>query len=445
MLVVRRRLIIWLIKAYIKKSKKILLISFFSGLLVFFAILLGSKYVKNLFTLNRLPVVGIVGSYRKENLPPIVLSKLSRGLTKVNSDKSISPDLATRYRISEKDKTYTFYLNDNIKFSDGSKLISTDILYNFSDVVIDKPDKNTIIFKLKNPYSPFLTTVSKPLFKKGYSGAGDYFILNIKFNGDFVQEATIGLRKNRFETIKYIFYPTEDALKTAFMLGEITQAEGLSDSVFKDIAFEDFPKTKVEKKISYSKLVALFYDTTDSTLSDRKIRLALSYAVPNTFNYGEKAYLPYSKNSLYYNTGIIERRKDVDHAKLLLPESKINLTISTLKKYKKTANEISESWEKIGIKTKIKEIDEIPDRFQIFLGDYSVPDDPDQYALWHSKQINNITKYKNLRIDKLLEDGRKTVNINERKKIYLDFQKYLLEDMPATFLYFPYEYRVIRN
>jgi peptide/nickel transport system substrate-binding protein len=58
---------------------------------------------------------------------------------------------------------------------------------------------------------------------------------------------------------------------------------------------------------------------------------------------------------------------------------------------------------------------------------------------------SSITRYKNLRIDKLLEDGRKTVNINERKKIYADFQRFLLDDMPASFLYFPYEYTVTRN
>ena len=31
------------------------------------------------------------------------------------------------------------------------------------------------------------------------------------------------------------------------------------------------------------------------------------------------------------------------------------------------------------------------------------------------------------------------------ENIYADFQKYLLEDAPAAFLYFPYEYDVIRK
>jgi DNA segregation ATPase FtsK/SpoIIIE-like protein len=66
-------------------------------------------------------------------------------------------------------------------------------------------------------------------------------------------------------------------------------------------------------------------------------------------------------------------------------------------------------------------------------------------VITNSKQANNITGYENKRIDKLLEDGRKTISQTERKKIYDDLQKYLLADAPAAFLYFPYEYTVTRK
>jgi peptide/nickel transport system substrate-binding protein len=116
-------------------------------------------------------------------------------------------------------------------------------------------------------------------------------------------------------------------------------------------------------------------------------------------------------------------------------------------RYKALAEQIKLLWEKIGVKVNIEIVDALPTSFQVFLGEFNVTKDPDQYALWHSSQINldNITNYKNLRIDKLLEDGRQTDDINERKKIYSDFQKYLLDDAPATFLYFPYEYQITRR
>ncbi|HSW48350.1 MAG TPA: ABC transporter substrate-binding protein [Candidatus Saccharimonadales bacterium] len=445
MVIIRKRLIFWLIKAYIKKSKKILIFSFLAGLLVFFAILFGSRYLKTLFSLHRYPVIGIVGTYEKNNLPLFIKSKLSRGLTRVEADGSVKLDLAQSYKITDHGKTYTFKLDPNAVFADGKTLESSDLNYNFSDVKIETPNKNAIVFRLKDTYAPFLSTVSQPVFKSGLIGIGDYFIKNIQLNGNFVQSLTLSRNNNRFETIKLIFYPTETALKDAFMLGEVTEAEGLRSAKFKSLAFQKFPKVTVLKTTDYSHLVTLFYATDDKILSDKKMRLALSYALPNEIEFGEKAYLPYSSNSIYFNSDITERSKDIDHAKLLLPNNNVKLTITTLRKYNQAAKVVADSWTKIGVKTDIKVVDEIPDRFQVFLSDFNVPKDSDQYSLWHSNQVSNITKYKNVRIDKLLEDGRKTTDINERKKIYLDFQKFLIEDMPATFLYFPYEYDISRT
>jgi ABC-type transport system substrate-binding protein len=61
--------------------------------------------------------------------------------------------------------------------------------------------------------------------------------------------------------------------------------------------------------------------------------------------------------------------------------------------------------------------------------------DPDQYLFWHSTQTKtNLTQTNNPKIDKLLEEGRQTFDQQERKKIYQEFQKILLEECPAIFL-----------
>jgi peptide/nickel transport system substrate-binding protein len=453
MIVFRRRLIFWLIKAYIKKSKKILLFSFLFGLIVFSTLLFGSRYFSKLIPTTKKVTIGVVGAYRQDNLPPVVVNYLSRGLTSVQEDGSIKPDLASSWDITDKGKTYTFHLKQNEYFRDGKEVTSDSIAYNFSDVTIEKPDKYTLVFKIKEIYSPFLVTVSRPVFKKGYVGVGNYQIEDIKLNGNFIQSMAIVSVKDKFDRKQFIFYPTEEALKTAFLLGEITEASGIDEDNLQSIPFDKFPNTKVTKGSTYSRLVALFFNTTDGVLSDEKIRLALSYAVPNDFKEGYRAHLPYSPKSIFYNTDVPEKEQDFEHAKLLLSSAntasdsaqKIFLTIKTLRKYKSTAESIAASWKNIGVETKIEEVDSIPDQFQIFLGDFNLAKDPDQYTLWHSEQPNNITKYKNLRIDKLLEDGRKTVNIEERKQIYADFQKYLVDDVPAIFLYFPTEYRLVRR
>ena len=354
--------------------------------------------------------------------------------------------------LKDNGRIYIFYLKKNQYFSDGKNVTSHTINYNFSDVTVQRPSDYTIIFKLKDAYAPFLITISKGVFGKGYVGVGNYKIDDVKLNGNFVQTLTMASVKNRFDTIRFQFYPSEEALKLAFLLGEISEASGLTNPMYEDINLSTMPNVKSEKMANYSRLVTLFYNTTDNILSDKIVRIALSYALPESFESGKKTYFPYSPESLYYNHTVSERKQDYEHAKGLLDSSQtasssgeLTVTIKTMKKYRKTADQIASSWKEIGIKTNIEEVEGIPATFQIFLGDFTVPQDPDQYSLWHTGQVNNITKYKNLRIDKLLEDGRKTVNATERKEIYMDFQRFLMEDVPASFLYFPYEYDIVRK
>ncbi len=68
--------------------------------------------------------------------------------------------------------------------------------------------------------------------------------------------------------------------------------------------------------------------------------------------------------------------------------------------------------------------------------------DLDPFSFWHSSQKKNpglnLALYDNKTSDKILEETRQTINPLERAKKYDDFQKVLLEDAPAVFLYSPY-------
>ncbi len=110
------------------------------------------------------------------------------------------------------------------------------------------------------------------------------------------------------------------------------------------------------------------------------------------------------------------------------------------------AEQIANHWREAGIKTTVQVSSIVPDEYQTFLTILDIPKDPDQYAFWHSTQTQtNLSGYKNPRIDKLLEDGRTQLAIEERRKIYLDFQRFLLEDIPAAFLYHPAIYTIKRK
>ena len=97
------------------------------------------------------------------------------------------------------------------------------------------------------------------------------------------------------------------------------------------------------------------------------------------------------------------------------------------------------------IQTNIK-ISNFPDtnNYQMLLIGQESSLDPDQYFMWHSGQATNFTNYKNTRIDSLLETGRQTIDFEERKTIYQEFQQYLLEDPPAIFLHYLNKFSIAR-
>lgn len=68
-----------------------------------------------------------------------------------------------------------------------------------------------------------------------------------------------------------------------------------------------------------------------------------------------------------------------------------------------------------------------------------ISDDPDKnYAWWHSSQVNggfNVFSYKNEKVDELLDKGRSTLDREQRKRIYHQFQREIHEDSPGIFLF----------
>lgn len=449
MIVFRRRLIFWLVKAYFKRWGRLIIIFFVLGLFGFFALRYAAIILPSKFPLLSRKTIGLTGTYTVDSLPTGILDKISRGLTKIGTDGSIHPDTAYKWKIEEDGKKYTFYLKNNIYFSDGTRLTSKQINYNFKDAKTFKPDDYTLVFKLKDAYSPFLITVSRPIFKEGFVGVGEYRIRDLKLNGSFVSSLDLSSENANPKILKYLFYPTEDSLKTSFMLGEVSQINGLHDINFNGESLSRNKSLKIEKKFNQNQLVSVFYNTSDPVMSDKKIREALTYATPDEFSNGKRNFSPFSPSSWAYSE-IGFYIQDFQRSRNLISQTDIAtkssvFNLKTLPQYENIAKVLQDNYKKINVNVKIYKVDSIPDNFQIFIGDFNLSKDPDQYLLWHSNQDNNITNYKNLRIDKLLEDGRKTVNTNERKKIYSDFQKYLLDDSPATFLYLPYTYTISRN
>jgi len=127
----------------------------------------------------------------------------------------------------------------------------------------------------------------------------------------------------------------------------------------------------------------------------------------------------------------------------------ITLTTVDNQEYGQVAKLISEFWNNINVKTEVNlvptnqiQVEVIKSRnFNALIYGEITGADPDPYAFWHSSQIGqaglNIADYINKEVDKLLEDGRLSLDFKARQEKYKKFQEIIAEDEPAIFLYSP--------
>ncbi len=427
--------------AYLTHFKGVIFLGVILGVVIFSLLSIFSPVIFR----GETEVIGITGRYHTNELPDSFLSLFGRGLTKITDSESVEPDLAYSWQTPDKGKTWIFKLRNDIVWQDGEKLTSNSINYDFSDVTIERPDKETLVFKLKDPFAPFPTVVSKPTFKKGLLGVGDWRVEKVTLAGTYIHEITAVGPKNSKKVFK--FYPTLDRTKLAYKLGEIDRINETLDPS----PFTSWKNTTVVTTPYKNQVVVLFFNTKDNLLGEKSLRQALTYTI-NKDSFGERAISPISPDSWAYNPQVKDYEYDSERAKELIDEldnkAKKNLNIKLVSSpvLLSIAEAIANDWKGLGVETVIQVSSIIPSDFQAYLTILDIPRDPDQYPLWHSTQENtNISKYSDPRIDKLLEDGRSELDMEERRRIYLDFQRYLLEDLPAAFLYHPIYYTIIRN
>jgi peptide/nickel transport system substrate-binding protein len=244
---------------------------------------------------------------------------------------------------------------------------------------------------------------------------------------------------------EFTFYQTEEQAILSFKLGEVNELLELSTPS----GLAHWGDVKIEKTTKYNRIVTLFYNMRDQRLQDKNLRQGLAYGVPELPN--ERAISPLSKTSWAYTENIRKYEYDPVQAKKLIDHTQIGtgsaeLTLSTFSQYLDVAQAIAQSWTSLGVKTNVRVENDVPSTYQVLLSAQDVPPDPDQYLFWHSTQSQtNVTGYVNVKIDKLLEDGRQEVDQKKRKTIYADFQRRLVEDAPAVFLYYPVTYTIKRK
>lgn len=426
----------WLAKAFLGKHWKALVLAMvFGGL----AVALGIKYywiVSKFF--GHETRVGMVGRVTATDLPTSVLGLVSHGLTKVGGDGRPEADLALSWEVDETGTRYAFKLDTSKKWSDQSPVRAGDVTISIESVETEIPDDATIIFKLSEPYAPFPALVSKPLFKKNFVGLGPDKVVKVKRNGEFIDELTV--ENPRGQKTRFKFYRTGSEVVTAFKLGEVDEIINLTVVA----GLPGWKEIEVTETLNFDKYSAVFFNTADSNLSNKSFRQALAYAIPDKPGGDRRALSPISPLSFGYNPGVKPYDINLKTAKELLTETP-SLELTTTLPFLGMAEKIAAAWTELGVKTTVKVATVIPENFQALLIGQERPADPDQYSLWHSTQKSNITRYSSPKVDKLLEDGRKTMDKNARLTIYRDFQRFLVEDSPAAFLEHLTTYNVKRK
>jgi len=397
--------------------------------------------------------VGRAGLYTLNTLPKDIQLLVSQGLTFIQPDGTPIPALAKDWKILDEGKTYVFTLREDAKWSDGTPLTSYEVSYSFEDVVLEIPDAQTLVFRLSEPFSPFPGIVSQPIFKRTTDsfanvyttnqiiGTANYSITKVERNGNYLKEITLESKQNR---LIYRFYNTEQGALTAYSLGEVDKLEDITGSS----DFQSWPNTTITPIPNLQRYAAIFFNTQDPNLSDKGLRQALTYAVPIKEQGAQRAISPLSPESWAYNPKVKTYDHSLESAQALLESLNTNIEIelSTTPAFVALAEQVKTSWQTLGFTVKIKVVN-LPDtnNYQALLIGQQIPKDPDQYLFWHSTQNSNITKYQSAKVDKLLEDGRKELDPQKRKLIYQDFQRYLVEDSPAAFLFHLNTYTIERT
>lgn len=427
---------------FLNRFKSLIFLGALFGVLVFLILNILTPYIWGRSSER----VGITGRYRPDSLPTSILSMIGEGLTKINSEGVAEPGLAASWETPDLGKTWIFHLSDKKYWQDGTKVTAKSVVYEFSDTTSERPDDKTLVFKLQSPFSPFPSVVAKPTFKQGLLGTGEWRVTNISLSGGYVQE--IDLENAKKDKKIYKFYPTEERTKMAYELGQVDKII----NIFDPSPLDSWKQVSSTKTVNQDEEVTVFFNTQDKLLSEKSVRQALAYAIKKDHLPGARAISPIAPTSWVYNPQVKSYDYDSVRAKEIindLPKAlKDNLSVklATTPVLLDEAEIIAADWEAVGVKTTVQVSSGIPTDYQALLAIFDIPADPDQYAIWHSSQtVSNISHYQNPRINKLLEYGRTEVNPETRRGYYLDFQRFLMEDSPAIFLYHPLFYTIQRK
>jgi peptide/nickel transport system substrate-binding protein len=248
------------------------------------------------------------------------LPLLFAGLTRVEPDGRVVPDLAERWERSADGRTYTFVLREHLRWSDGSPLTAADVVFTYEalrdptfpadadrlapwrELQVEALDDRTVRIVLPRPWAAFPEAAALGLvprarlagtrgtawlthpFNLDPIGAGPYRLLDLT-----AQEMVLAPnpyyhgRAPYLAELRFRFYSDLATAQAALQAGAV---DGLA-AVGQPLAPPPGVPVVSYAHPDYSRVTILWLDTTAPPFDERAVRLAVAHAIDRERLVGE--------------------------------------------------------------------------------------------------------------------------------------------------------------
>ncbi len=426
-----------------------------------------------------------------------ILPLVFEGLFRINSKSEPVPHLVKS--LERKDElTFVFRLEPGHKFADGAELTAKDVVYTFEsqadpdlysrrEIITRKLDRleaigrYEVLMELKEPYAPLFSDLTMGIvpadeasrkgkeFSRSPFGSGPFRVESFEPGREVVLVRNPHYHGDEPFFDRIVFRVIPDG-GTRLMALERGKVHLLQNSVLPDdlSILEKDPEIKVVTEPG-TNCNYLGFNLEDPVLKNLEVRKAIAYAIDR-----EKIADKLLKGTVTLSRSILPRShwaynddvKTYDYnpgkAKELLdkagypdpdgdgPEHRFELYYKTSQKMSRRwmAQAIAGQLEEVGIKMKVRSYefgaffsDISRGNFQVYSLSWVGLVDPDiYYVIFHSSNFppegKNRNRYKNEKLDNLLEKGRRTLDREKRKRIYMKVQQIVSQDLPTYNLWY---------
>ncbi|QCR32678.1 ABC transporter substrate-binding protein [Lysinibacillus sp. SGAir0095] len=406
------------------------------------------------------------------------------------TDYNVIPDLAERWEVSEDGKEYKFFLREAYWHDkepvNGRQVTAEDVVATMERIInlpghqaailsevesIVAEDSQTVVFKLKQPFAPFLNFMANHFMwilpKEAVEGKVDLATDAIG-TGPFVLEkwednvqATYSKNPNYYEEGKpyldeviYKVVPDQASRIAAFRTGQADSIGGLAPEQLAQLQKTN-PDTEIFEAL-FATQEQLYMNMEREPFNDLKVRKAISMAVDrqsmvDAIYGGGEISSPVNPSLGDWALPLEERKAllpyNPEEAKKLLAEAgypngfdtKMIVTNGYGEQLVRVAQWVAEDLRNIGINVEI-EIVEYATYFSerwpnvdydMGVGYQTYFQEPDEWlrTQLHTDGARNWYNISDPELDKMLDEQRLILDVEERKEYVYDIQRYVLENL----------------